>query len=86
MPQNIGRLVGLVFFASLVLWVIVTIIAVISPGSGTSKAAAIFGILAFGSFFGLLGTFLMERIESLRGVAPLVTPPATGGRPTSFQG
>jgi hypothetical protein len=86
MPQNIGRLVGLVFFGSLVLWMIVTIIAVISPSSATSKAALIFGILAIGSFFGLLGTFLMERIDSLRGVAPAATPSAAGARPTSFQG
>jgi hypothetical protein len=86
MERNMGRLLGLAFFATLALWVIVTIVAVLSPSSGTAKAASIFGILAFGAFFGLLGAFLMERISSLQGAAPAATPPAGDAPRTSFQG
>jgi hypothetical protein len=86
--QNLGRLLGLVFLGALVLWVIVTIVAILSPSSGVTKAAGIFGVIAFGAFFGLLGAFLMERIESFRGSAPAAAPPAPapGPRPGSFQG
>ena len=87
--QNLGRVLGLVFLGALALWVIVTIVAILSPSSGVTKAAGIFGVIAFGAFFGLLGAFLMERIDSLRGTtAPAAGPPAhpPGPRPGSFQG
>jgi hypothetical protein len=86
---GLGRMLGLVFFGALVLWVIVTIVAILSPSSGVAKAAGIFGVITFGAFFALLGAFLMERIQSLTGSASAGTPaagPPGGGRPTSFQG
>ena len=89
--QSPGRLLGLVFFGSLVLWVVVTIVTILSPSSGTAKAASILGVVAAGSFFALLGALIVGRIESLRGTAPAapaaaVTPPPGGPPRTSFQG
>jgi hypothetical protein len=96
MQQNPIRLLGMAFFGALALWVVVSIIAILTPSSGAAKASGIFGVIAFGAFFALLGAFLVERVDSLRGTSPApmpaaampspATPPPPAPRPGSFQG
>jgi len=60
------RLLAALFYAALALWVVITIVTVLSPSSGTAKAASVFGIISVGAFFGLLGGLILARYESSR--------------------
>ncbi len=65
--QSPIRLVAAVFYLALALWIVMTIVTILSPSSSTAKAAGIFGILSVGAFFGLLGGLIIARYESIRG-------------------
>jgi hypothetical protein len=77
--QSPIRLAAAIFYLALALWIVMTVITILSPSSATAKAAGVFGILSLGAFFGLLGGLIIVRIESIRGAS--AHPPASG-----FQG
>ncbi|MDP9341721.1 MAG: hypothetical protein M3Q23_06385 [Actinomycetota bacterium] len=56
-----------IFYLALALWIVMTVVTILSPSSATAKAAGVFGILSLGAFFGLLGGLIIARVESIRG-------------------
>jgi hypothetical protein len=64
--QSPMRLLAALFFAALALWVVMTIVTVLSPSTGTAKAAGVFGIITVGAFFGLLAGLILARYEASR--------------------
>jgi hypothetical protein len=50
-----------VFFVSMPLWIVLTIVLVFSPSAGTAQADAIFATLAFGSLLLMVGTLMYEH-------------------------
>ena len=72
MQQSLMRLVAAGFYVALGLWVVMTIATILSPSSGTAKAAGVFGIVAVAGFFAVLTGLILARYEAIRG---------TGGKP-----
>lgn len=54
------RLFSIVFFISLPLWTVLTVVLILSPSSGLSKADGIFAVLALGSLLMMIGVRMYE--------------------------
>ena len=54
------RLFSIVFFISLPLWTVLTVVLILSPSSGLSKADGIFAVLALGSLLMMFGVRMYE--------------------------
>jgi Na+/citrate or Na+/malate symporter len=66
MDPNAMRLFTAVFFISLPIWVILTIVTIFSPSSGSVKADYLFAILTFGGLLGMVGGNIVERFKALK--------------------
>ena len=71
------RLFSIVFFISLPLWTVLTVVLIFTPSSGLGKADGVFGVLALGSLFMMIG---LRLYESSAAYAP------HGPRPGGFTG
>jgi len=59
--QQVMKALALVFFVTLPLFVLLSIIGIISPSSGLGKAVGIFAVIWLGAFFGMLGGLILRR-------------------------
>jgi hypothetical protein len=55
------RLLAITFFLSIVLWVVLTIVLVLSPSTGVAKADGIFSVIALGSLLMMVALRIYER-------------------------
>jgi hypothetical protein len=71
---NPMRIFAVVFFISLPLWTVLTVVLIFSPSSGLGKADGVFAVLALGSLFMMIGLRLYASAA-----AQTPPPPRPGG-------
>ena len=73
------RLFAGIFFVSMIIWIVLTVVLVLTTSQGAAKADAIFAILWFGSLLLMIGTRILERSSGGAPWAPKDPPAATHG-------
>jgi predicted membrane channel-forming protein YqfA (hemolysin III family) len=66
MDRPIMRGLGVVFFVSMGLFVVLGIAAIFSPSETVAKAVGVFALIGFGSLFLMVGGLILERFDALQ--------------------
>ena len=66
MDRTAMRVFVTVFFISLPIAVILTIVTIFSPSSGEAKADGLFVVLTVGGLLGMVGGNIVERFAALK--------------------
>ena len=66
MDRNAMSLFTALFFISLPIWGILTIVLIFSPSEGAGKADGLFGITGFVGLLGMVGGNIIERFAALK--------------------